>query len=73
MPGIPTSQFRQPLFSPVGLASILPYGALLVGVIAVVEFHGLLRYALLTAAVGVFLVGLRRMRRVVKRETERLR
>jgi hypothetical protein len=70
---IPTTQIRQPLFSPVAFASIVPYCAALVGVIAVVEFQGLLRYALLTAAVAVFVIGLVRMWRVVKRETERLR
>jgi ABC-type Na+ efflux pump permease subunit len=73
MRGIPTSQIRAPLFAPVAIASFVPTCAASLACVAWFEMHGLLRYAVLAAALVLVVVGVRLTWRVAKRETERLR
>jgi hypothetical protein len=73
MRGIPTSQIRQPLLSPVALASFVPTCAAVFGYVACAEFHGRLRYVVVAAALVLVVYGVRLTWRVARRETERLR
>ncbi len=73
MRGIPTSQIRAPLFSRVALASSLPTGALVIAYFAATEARGFPRYALVSVALLVAVVGIRWAWKVTTQETERLR
>jgi hypothetical protein len=70
MRGIPTSQFRAPLFSRAATASSVLAGAVLLTSIAASEAHGMVRYALVGLAALIAVLGLRWVWRAAARDKD---